>query len=260
MKNQNEINEILREIIKRLDLIKENNQKTVLGRFLKHDVISEGLIMTHSRKSVITMLNNIGAKKYHIGLGKAYGSFSNKDGEKPNTLYLSFNDGIQTMGREYFNKLIGYMYMLGWYIANKDIPKDCYDILKNYRSFTLLFEAKFDVELDLDEVNDNFYHITKKSLIDKITRNGLTPKNGCMVTFHPNRVYLFVGKPNNWKSIAENFRSMKDVDDKFVLLKIDRNQINKSNKLFIDPNSKNYKACYTYEPIPPFAIYIDDEE
>ena len=168
MKNQNEINEILREIIKRLDLIKENNQKTVLGRFLKHDVISEGLIMTHSRKSVITMLNNIGAKKYHIGLGKAYGSFSNKDGEKPNTLYLSFNDGIQTMGREYFNKLIGYMYMLGWYIANKDIPKDCYDILKNYRSFTLLFEAKFDVELDLDEVNDNFYHITKKSLIDKL--------------------------------------------------------------------------------------------
>lgn len=99
--------------------------------------------------------------------------------------------------------------------------------------------------------------MTKAKYLDRISKNGLTPKTTQKFNNHPERVYIFKNKPDNWRNIVDFFKS-KDIEsernERYVLLTIDKSKLNKGIKFYYDPNSNNETAFYTLEPIPPYAI------
>ena len=96
--------------------------------------------------------------------------------------------------------------------------------------------------------------------LDKILKQGITPRNNGRIASHPERVYLFIDYPHNWREIADNFRETNK-EEEYVLLKIDKSKINGAVKFYYDSNIMlDNPAVYTYEPIPPSAINIVERE
>lgn len=124
----------------------------------------------------------------------------------------------------------------------------------------LTFRAKFNAEYKKTSVPRYLYHIAPVRVLNKIRKQGLTPRSNGRISSHPDRVYLFVEYPYNWKEIADEFRK-SGREEKYVLLKIDKEKLNKETKFYYDSNVMYSNiAIYTLEPIPANAIFAIERE
>lgn len=221
-------------------------------------VLVEGLIKTSSPKEAMRMIarlvKSVNGDTYGIG-GRI---MTNRIGQAQ--IYISFGKGLSVCGASFLKELLHKMEVYGWYFGKvhnttmNQIDDGTLYILGKMKSFTLIFEPKFDMVIDFDKLPKTLYHLTAKKYLPKIMKQGLTPKNHGKNNWHPERVYLFWQYPNNWHNIEEYFNYMEKQDDEYCILSIDTKFLNDTNTFYIDQNSKDYPAIFTNEPIPPFAI------
>ena len=135
-----------------------------------------------------------------------------------------------------------------WYFFTLDTP------------LFLTFRAKFNAEYKKTSVPRYLYHIAPVRVLNKIRKQGLTPRSNGRISSHPDRVYLFVEYPYNWKEIADEFRK-SGREEEYVLLRIDKEKLNKETKFYYDSNVMYSNiAIYTLEPIPANAIFAIERE
>lgn len=125
----------------------------------------------------------------------------------------------------------------------------------------MFFRAKFNVEYKEKSIPDIVFHIAPVRVLDKIRKQGLTPRANGRQEIHPERVYCYLDKPDDWKEIAAAFKE-SNKNEPYALLAIDRRKINPQIKFYYDSNTyfKYPTAIYTNEPIPPYAIEIIGRE
>lgn len=104
------------------------------------------------------------------------------------------------------------------------------------------------------------YHITPDIFLDKIKEYGLVPKSESKLSYHPERIYLFMN-PNMDKEMTNVLwnATKKETRDKikdYYVLQIDLNQI--PNHIFYnDPASSfSYVAIFTVQSIQNTAIKV----
>lgn len=108
--------------------------------------------------------------------------------------------------------------------------------------FSMVLEAKFGEQYH-QKPNETFYHATEANLIDKIMKNGLTPKSKGNF---PERIYLGKNIAEIKDMVGPNLQDM-------VILKVDVSNI-KLFKLYRD--QRNPTAVFTYNNIPPSQIEV----
>lgn len=137
---------------------------------------------------------------------------------------------------------------------------DLYDTSLQNRNTLFKFRAKFNAEYKNTSIPEYLYHIAPLRVVNKIKSQGLTPRDNGRIASHPERVYLFIDYPHNWKEIADNFR-LSNKEEKYCLLSIDKRKLNKNIKFYFDSNvMQRNAAIYTNEPISPNAIELIDLE
>jgi len=175
------------------------------------------------------------------------------------------------------------------------VPKDFQDKEKIKKFFEICGWSQGEVEFEYEkdkryivlpfeknrqyepvDVGKFVYHLTPTPKVEKIKKNGLTPRSGNKKGFnHVERIYLFTYKPNLlqshlfahdlWYSTLEQQTLDKDkISDaingiqmpKYALLEIDVEKCG-NIKFYGDPNL--YKAVWTFDNIPPEAIKILNE-
>lgn len=230
---------------------------------LSNAVITEGLIKTYSYSDTRKVLLTNDILKYGIKISPIYFfKQTNSSGDKPIQIYLNFTKGLESVSEEYFNRVIKLMDICGWYFAGtlghgNELGYD--RLLRLDSPFTCVFEPKFDVLLSNDDIPNELYHVTPKRLVEKILKKGIVPKSGNMFTNHPERVYLFMQDPSDMvDEIAHTFNLGKDIDEEYVVIEVEYDKIRNGNRFYIDPNSNYINACFTLEPIPPFALRIKE--
>lgn len=207
-------------------------------------------------------------------------SFTNKslkttqDSDNWYRLNISFGNGIKNY-QETIKEIIHDCNACGWYFShcmcyvrntvqnievfNKDNFNVHNKLFKN-TPLKIVFMAKFNAEYKESSVPQFLYHIAPLRVLNKIKRQGLTPRANGRIASHPERVYLFIEKPEDWKVIADEFRK-SNINEPYCLLKIYKQKMNQSVKFYYDSNALlNNPAVYTYEPIPPSAISLIDTE
>lgn len=248
--------------------------------------ISEGLTITYSIGKVLGILK----RKYNFNelnivesVLDNYRNSSNilapftsnskttRDNDNWYSFSLCFETGIQD-NQEIVKDIIHTCDACGWYLSDgvyflRDKTEQKIDV-KNKNTLNLIeekykniplrltFRAKFNVEYKEDSLPPYLYHICPLRVLDKIMRQGLTPRNNNRIAFHPERVYLFIDYPKEWKNnIVKNFK-ISGRDEKYVLLRISTEKL-KGIKFYYDSNfMTNYPAVYTLEPITPSAITL----
>lgn len=259
--SQKELENVITDVLEQCRLIESIPPRGIIGEMLNRNIITEGLITTYSPNDTINVLNNSRIKFYNIRARRLPYSTNNK------TVYnivLYFDKGLNNIGTEYFNNILHLLDVCGWfpsiiYIENdkiNNISNDTYKTLKEYnKPFDMICEAKFDIKVDDNDLPDKLYHITNKRNLEKIQKNGLTPKNKIKVSYHPERVYLFDSSVvNNSYQIAEYFYNLNGHDDnEFVLLEIDIRRLRSMVDFYYDCNT-DLNSFYTLEPIHPFLI------
>lgn len=126
------------------------------------------------------------------------------------------------------------------------------------KTFKMYFRAKFNVQYKNTSLPRYLYHICPIYALDKILRQGLKPLSKKRQETHPERVYLYLEKPNDsaLEEILDNFRARRPED--YAILRIDTEKINKNIPFYYDSNTyENYpKAVYTENTIDPNAIEV----
>lgn len=252
------------------DVEETDEVREIFERCLAQNILIEGLIMSYPPDKVGKILQNKGIDDYGIKISFPWYVFcldsNKKEQERSYQIFLYFSNKMENITRQVMDNLLQTMNACGWYfsqIQGTDIKEYDYDFLKSFPSkFTIIFEPKYDFEIPKKYIPDTLYHITRFSLLNRVfnKKQGLLPKDGSMISKHPERVYLFTEYPNDWKDIASNFKYGKGVDEKFCLLKIDGAELKRRTDFYIDPNSNTNKACYILEPIPSYLIELIDEE
>lgn len=245
---------------KTIFITEEQFRKLIEEPINNSDLIEEGLIRSVSYRTVFDTLVRMNIpEKYGIMFRPTKGNPFDTQ-EAPYKIWFSFNNKLDKMNEKEFYDFIRLLDNLGWNFSDtktEGVNDLDYNKLKALNlKLMLAFEPKFDVELDINDIPNELYHITRTSLIDRIKKNGLTPKDSIMPPFYKGRLYLFVGLPSEWQNIIKDFKTAKRHSEAYGVFKIDKNKLNQSNKLYLDQNSAYHKACYTLEPIPPHAIEL----
>ncbi len=137
-----------------------------------------------------------------------------------------------------------------------------------------ILEPIFDKQII--NIDNLYYHVTYKFLVDKIMKNGLSTKTRNVITYHPERLYLTTSI-NDAKLFAKNKttklrqtsnkkykndpiyidkqKTFKKSELTYSLLEINVQNIN-NFKLYKDPNFEN--GYYTLDTISPENIKIID--
>lgn len=155
----------------------------------------------------------------------------------------------------------------GWFYAGyecyyngfefkKDLPTN--DENCRLKAFKMYFRAKFNAKYKNTSLPRFMYHICPIYAINKILRQGLKPLSKGRQEIHPERVYLYLEKPDNitLTELLNNFRARKEED--YAILRIDTEKLNKNITFYYDSNTyENYpKAVYTENTIDPNAIEV----
>jgi len=134
---------------------------------------------------------------------------------------------------------------------------------KNLPIFVVIYEAKYDQEVAVNE--GNLYHITSDSKWLRIRSIGLTPKSQEKISNHPGRIYLIhkVDKTNEnyFQDVSEilyKYCENKDLIEHMYILQIDISKVNNA-KFYQDNNFFMGDAVWTNDNIPPYAIKKIDE-
>lgn len=123
-----------------------------------------------------------------------------------------------------------------------------------YRYMLLQYEPKFENVIDVKKWK-TIAHITPERHLEKILKNGFSPRWNNNLFKYPPRVYFFDGDtdPNNIIGMA---RSMDNANggknEQYVLLTIDTSKIPEKIRFYGDTTYNN--GIFTYENIPPNVI------
>ena len=257
-----------------------------LGEF----TLTEGLTMTYSINKITEILE----QKYKL---KEKGiTCSWVDGNRmSNNMFAAFKMNTKTTRETdnwyffslYFSKGVqGYSNMVsdivhtcdacGWFLSDVTyFTREGFEqkiSLKNNKAFSLndenlincpiklIFRAKFNAEYKPKSVPAFLYHICPTRVVDRILRQGLTPRNNGRIASHPERVYLFIERNNDWEDIASQFR-ISGNDEPYSYLRVDTREINPQIHFYYDSNvMQGNPAIYTLEPIPPTTIKVIDNQ
>lgn len=104
------------------------------------------------------------------------------------------------------------------------------------------------------------YHITPDIFLNKIQQVGLIPKSESKLSYHPERIYLFMN-PEMDKQMTNilwdaTSKEKKDRIKDYYVLKIDLTQI-PNHKFYMDHDTmRSFVAIFTLQPIPSSAIQV----
>lgn len=239
-----EITDLMRrmgEYVPNIDDIK-NRFQVMVEEIKPSFIIKEGLITTYDTEYTIHSIAELfNLENGELNDNKEYdGKIWVKKTNKNEIIKIKLNNFSN------IDNVNFYMKKYGWICTEQ-----------NENVFT--YEKKFDSFILAKRlIIDNYqylYHITQKSLIEKISKQGLVPKNKINGFIdNEERNYFFLIKPN--KDKLKDFYFYKMMQP-VILLKIDLSKVNPTTKFYYDPRTEN--ALYTYEPISSKAIEIIDE-
>ena len=211
--------------------------------------INEGLITTYPILKAIKFLKKLlDYNKYDYNL-----EYDN------DTIFIKFiNINLNRLSIDQITQLInscGYFISLIRFYDKNDVElnrlkpnynKDynhIYNDIININSYYIQFEveSKFNYVVLSKKY---LYHLTNKSFLDKILKNGLIPKSGNKLSIHPTRIYLSYTRQG-----ALNLINQFEYKDP-ILLKINVENM----KLYSDPDYEN--GCYVNQNIPPKNIEV----
>ena len=209
-------------------LIKENMERQLLY---------EGLLFSYSPKFIIPRLIKLGYKDV---------SYNGKT--------ININFPLSNQNEEKYGELNNFLLNIcGWFhgvSVTGGVPtKDKLDFLNHkVGNVFLQYEAKFDIEMH--KIPDTLYHLTTCDKLNKILKNGLTPRTSTQYFNFENRIYLSTDK-----DVLINFAKQKsniNKTDCFIILKLYISTFTDRIRFFKDPNFK--EGIYTLENIPKETI------
>jgi hypothetical protein len=211
--------------------------KILIREEMERKLLYEGLIFSYSPDIIINNLRKIGFKDV-IYNGKM----------------ININFILSEKNKDVYEKLNNFLYnVCGWFhgvsLADGMLTKDKLDFFKHNRGSVILqYEPKFDIEVS--EVPSDLYHLTACDKLDKVLKNGLTPRTSVEYFSFENRIYL----SKNKESLLD-FAKQKSLINKkrcFIILKINLNGFTDRIRFFIDLNFNG--GIYTLENIPKPTI------
>lgn len=220
-------------------------------------MLNEGLIRTVDIKTTIRLANNFCEKNDVVVYAKEdqFGSEGKNNGLKIE---------LEAITEDIFLDFMKLMNNLGWFsswIVNggyKYSEKAALNYIRMYSEVHLVFEAKFDLAVSLDDKrikNNKLYHVTLSAHVPKIKKIGLVPKAHTKIADHPDRVYLALTERAAFDMSTMFSRISKDA---LTLLTIDTDNFPDFIKLYSDPNYFKL-GVYTLNNIPPHCI-VDYKE
>jgi hypothetical protein len=175
------------------------------------------------------------------------------------------------------NKL---MNTYGWYaidiIDKYNKPHHEKSELKNFKEvkniFSIIYRAKFDIEIDKKFWPRYLYHVSPSKNLDKINRYGLIPKSESKVTGHEDHIYLYDISDDKFtlEELAEEIhksglkeqldKPKKNIPDhyknKYVVFKIDMEMQKDYFRLFADPDLTD--SYFTLDNISSLSIHLEE--
>lgn len=149
-------------------------------------------------------------------------------------------------------RIKNFLKFCGWYKATEESDGD---------KVSLIFEKEHMKDEEAVKDFNAAYHVTSYKKVEKILRQGLTPKHNDRLGYHPSRVYLF---PDNTCDVI-NLRFVGEMlhyqtyhkprNEDYAILKVDLSNAN-DIKFYLDPNADG--AVFTYDNIPPNLITVID--
>jgi hypothetical protein len=246
------------------------NAEEELFEFYKPEFeIYEGLITSYPLYSVERILKD----KYEIKCDYNKNAFS---------LRFLFSEN-KSKAKQEINNILQITNNLGWfpsfissYSDDQHFKKDKWDskfaafdnfISERFLNILFSFEAKYDIVVD--KYPRVLYHVCPANSINKILKNGLSPKSRSKKAFHPERVYLFFHIQDAYE-FAYKLSVFENIND-IGILKVDTatieyylrlfrrpNEAKKPKlKLYKDPNYSN-KALYTLNHITPYCLSLQE--
>ena len=145
---------------------------------------------------------------------------------------------------------------MGYFLSNTKIEVDPL----NRRWRKMQFEPIYQVDESNVILNyGDLYHLTPAYNISDILSNGLQPKSDNGMFDYPDRIYMFIGNTpiqeiqNLGQQLYKTNKSSNN-DGRYVLLKIDSQQLRNGYSLHYDPNYRY--GVFTENGIPAKAISI----
>ncbi len=148
------------------------------------------------------------------------------------------------------------MALCGYFPSTKNVTNDG-------KMLYIFYEPRHQNKInELVQDEEYIYHLTKTSKVDKILKNGLTPRTDNKKFKYPDRVYFFLHEPymDDCLCLMQQFHAEEAKNKKimpyngtYILLAIDTEEIKDVNFSY-DPNA--FDCIYTYDNIPPSAIEI----
>ena len=277
----------LREMIR--ERVKEELNKPYMYEYwnkLNKYYVTEGLTVTYDSKKTVNILRNkydfksLGVTLEHLNDNREEIRSNNdrKTTRDSNAWYhigLYFQFGVKDNADVVYD-IIHTCDACGWFLSDctyftrngmeqninvkNDKSVDFYDEKLKKTPVKLLFRAKFNAEYKPKSVPAFLYHICPTRVVDRILRQGLTPRNNGRIASHPERVYLFIERNNDWEDIASQFR-ISGNDEPYSYLRVDTRKINPQIHFYYDSNvMQGNPAIYTLEPIPPTTIKVIDNQ
>lgn len=127
------------------------------------------------------------------------------------------------------------------------------------RQLKFLTEAE-ESDYEVSPKSNVAYHITPDIFLNQIQQVGLVPKSESKLSYHPERIYLFMN-PEMDKEMTNVLwnATKKETRDKindYYVLQVDLTQI-PNHRFYLDRDSSfSYVALFTLEPIPSSAIKV----
>lgn len=261
-----------------------------MDRYIQYS-ITEGLTMTYSINKMVGILNrkydfsSLNSNLSYIDVNRSSKNMSapfhnnsntTRDNDNWYKITLYFKYGVKDNADIVYD-IVHTCDSCGWYLSDctyytrdgieqninvkNDKTVDFYDEKLKNIPVSIVFRAKFNAEYKTKSLPPYLYHVCPSRVVDKILQQGLTPRNNGRIASHPERVYLFLEKNNNWEDeIASEFR-ISGEDEPYTYLCIDTRKINPMIHFYYDSNvMPNNPAIYTLEPIPPTAIRVIDSQ
>jgi hypothetical protein len=207
-----------------------------------------------------------GKEETQAGLVKLMGASKIRRGDRIQILdsLSTIKIRVDFLDSATLNKINGYMDSAGWFPQNVRAP------LGKKERYTQGIKKALDkkwVEINYeskigDEVSSKSgkaYHVTPDIYIQRIKKEGLTPRSESKMSDHPERIYLFLNPDDTFKKMARSlWHSSQDKRKikKYYVLEIDMTQL-PNHAFYTDPESVfAFIGIYTLQGIPPSAIKV----
>lgn len=221
--------------------------------------INEGLIKTYPTKTVINIVADIFHLKkrdFHgvdISGTQYIGEIWQKEwenGEELISVIVPKDESLLDSLEKHFHKY-------GWIkILTDDIGDGMTEV-----DFEKRFSGVISADSLLEWEAEKIYHIAPLSLKNRILRNGLVPNSSKALINSPDRLYLFVNKPEKHEiaTWALSYIEPKHLPGNtgVCLCTVDLQDIDKNSQFYFDPRMAN--AFYSLEPISPDVVHIEQE-